>query len=81
MSKKEESGVRTITPKDNPEFCLDFVIGDYSEIPYSRGSHIGKINKIIDLVIDLKSNNLLNKKQMLCFYEILEEELEKEGRL
>ena len=80
MNKEKEGIVHAITAKDNPEYCLDFAIGDYSKISYSQGSHIGKINEIIDLVIDLKSDNLLTKKQMLCFYEILEEELEKEGK-
>ncbi|MBA7546103.1 hypothetical protein ES705_38486 [subsurface metagenome] len=72
--------VHTITAEDDPEYCLDFAIGDYAKISYHRGSHTWKINKILDLVMELKGDKELSKKEILYFYYILEEELKKEGK-
>ncbi|MBA7537195.1 hypothetical protein ES705_29462 [subsurface metagenome] len=86
MNKKYENLVHTITAKDDPEYCLHFAIGEYAKISYPiwttspRGSRIIKFNTIIGIVLDLMRHNELNKKEMLCFYEILEEELKKEGK-
>ena len=86
INKKYENLVHTITAEEDPEYCLHFAIGDYAKISYpiwvtsSHGSHILKINKIIDLVLDLMHHRELSKKEMLCFYYILEEELKKEGK-